>query len=124
MMDVNIEDTIMPIPTLAEALSEYGAEAYLLTMTTDGPLTSSVAVEFYGNVIACTLGKSAAKNPQWHRGVQRWRACRDHTDQVRASPGEPFAGRQRGTLPIEMPKGRAAGLTLGLSDGRATRDQA
>ena len=62
MKDVKIEDTAMPIPTLAEALAEYGGEAYLLTMTTDGPHTSSVAVELKDNVIACTLGKSAAKN--------------------------------------------------------------
>lgn len=59
---MNIEDTFMAIPTLADALSEYGTEAYLLTMTTDGPHTSSVAVELKGNVIACALGKSAAKN--------------------------------------------------------------
>lgn len=35
----------MPIRTLAEAISHYGHEAYLLTVAKDGPHTSNVTVE-------------------------------------------------------------------------------
>jgi hypothetical protein len=34
----------MPIRTLAEAISHYGREAYLLTVAKDGPHTSNVTV--------------------------------------------------------------------------------
>ncbi|MBV9826074.1 MAG: hypothetical protein JO001_10425 [Alphaproteobacteria bacterium] len=52
----------MPIRTLAEAISHYGREAYLLTVAQDGPHTSSVTIEFRDGSIACTVGKSAARN--------------------------------------------------------------
>ena len=52
----------MPIRTLAEAISHYGREAYLLTVAKDGPHTSHVTVELQGSLIACTVGVSAAKN--------------------------------------------------------------
>jgi hypothetical protein len=52
----------MPTPTLAEALSQYGRDAYLLTIADDGPHTSFVSVDLKGNVIACAIGKTAARN--------------------------------------------------------------
>jgi hypothetical protein len=52
----------MPTPTLAEAISQYGRDAYLLTIANDGPHTSFVSVDLKGNVIACAIGKSAARN--------------------------------------------------------------
>jgi hypothetical protein len=52
----------MPISTLAEAISYYGAEAYLLTIGNDGPHTSNVTVELHAGGIGCNVGASAAKN--------------------------------------------------------------
>jgi hypothetical protein len=50
------------IRTLAEAISHYGREAYLLTVAKDGPHTSNVTIELRGGCIGCILGASAAKN--------------------------------------------------------------
>jgi hypothetical protein len=52
----------MPAPTLAEAIAQYGRDAFLLTIANDGPHTSFVSVDLKGNVIACAVGKSAARN--------------------------------------------------------------
>ena len=52
----------MSAPTLAEAVAQYGRDAYLLTTANDGPHTSFVSVDLKGNVIACVIGKSAARN--------------------------------------------------------------
>ena len=52
----------MPIRTLAEAVSHYGHEAYLLTVAKDGPHTSNVTIELRGDNICCNLGTSAATN--------------------------------------------------------------
>ncbi|MGH7093480.1 MAG: hypothetical protein ACREFB_08100 [Stellaceae bacterium] len=52
----------MPIRTLAEAISHYGREAYLLTVAKDGPHTSNVTIELRGDCIGCNVGVSAAKN--------------------------------------------------------------
>lgn len=52
----------MPIRTLAEAISHYGREAYLLTVAKDGPHTSHVTVELRDSGISCTMGVSAANN--------------------------------------------------------------
>jgi hypothetical protein len=52
----------MPGPTLSEAISQYGRDAYLLTVGKDGPHTSSVSVDLQGNVIGCMISPSAAKN--------------------------------------------------------------
>jgi hypothetical protein len=53
----------MPIRTLAEAVSHYGREAYLLTVAKDGPHTSNVTIELRdGGCISCSVGISAAKN--------------------------------------------------------------
>jgi hypothetical protein len=52
----------MTVPTLSEALSEYGREAYLLTVGKDGPHTTPVLVEVSGNLIDCNIGPSAARN--------------------------------------------------------------
>lgn len=52
----------MPIHTLAEAISHYGREAYLLTVAKDGPHTSHVTIELRGGCIGCNVGVSAAKN--------------------------------------------------------------
>ena len=52
----------MPIHTLAEAISHYGREAYLLTVAKSGPHTSNVTVELRGGCIGCNVGASAAKN--------------------------------------------------------------
>jgi hypothetical protein len=52
----------MPAPTLAEAIAQYGCDAYLLTVASDGPHTSFVSVDLKGNVISCAVGKSAARN--------------------------------------------------------------
>jgi hypothetical protein len=52
----------MPIRTLAEAISHYGRDAYLLTVAKDGPHTSSVTVELHGGGIGCSVGASAARN--------------------------------------------------------------
>ena len=53
---------MMPIRTLAEAISQYGPEAYLLTVAQDGPHTSNVTVELRGDCIGCALGASAFRN--------------------------------------------------------------
>jgi hypothetical protein len=52
----------MPIRTLAEAISHYGREAYLLTVAKDGPHTGNVTIELRGGCIGCNVGVSAAKN--------------------------------------------------------------
>ena len=52
----------MPIRTLAEAISHYGNDAYLLTVAKDGPHTSNVTVALNGSSIDCNLGGSAARN--------------------------------------------------------------
>jgi hypothetical protein len=52
----------MPVPTLAEAVEQYGRDAYLLTIANSGPHTSFVSVDLDGNVIECAIGKSAARN--------------------------------------------------------------
>ena len=52
----------MAAPTLAEAVAQYGRDAYLLTVADDAPHTSFVSVDLKGNVIACAIGKSAARN--------------------------------------------------------------
>jgi hypothetical protein len=52
----------MLIRTLAEAISHYGHEAYLLTVAKDGPHTSNVTIEVRGSRIDCNVGTSAAKN--------------------------------------------------------------
>ena len=52
----------MPNRTLAEAISHYGREAYLLTVAKDGPHTSNVTVELRDGRIGCNVGISAARN--------------------------------------------------------------
>lgn len=52
----------MPTRTLAEAISDYGRNAYLLTVAQDGPHTSSVTVKHRDGRIDCALGPSAARN--------------------------------------------------------------
>ncbi|HQT77875.1 MAG: hypothetical protein B7Z80_10970 [Rhodospirillales bacterium 20-64-7] len=52
----------MSIRTLAEAISHYGPEAYLLTVAKDGPHTSNVTIKLHGDHIGCSLGVSAARN--------------------------------------------------------------
>lgn len=52
----------MSDPTLAEALSEYGREAYLLTVGKTGPHTSHVSVDLRDKTIGCPIGASAARN--------------------------------------------------------------
>jgi len=52
----------MPVLTLSEAISQYGSEAYLLTIGKDGPHTSSVSIDLRSGVIGCTIGASAARN--------------------------------------------------------------
>jgi hypothetical protein len=59
----------MPIHTLADAISHYGRDAYLLTVAQDGPHTSHVTVELQGNGIACAVGVSAARNIAWQPNV-------------------------------------------------------
>src|SRR5689334_5187597 len=56
------EGPIMPIRTLAEAISHYGCEAYLLTVAKDGPHTSNVTVELRGGGIGCNVGASTTRN--------------------------------------------------------------
>jgi hypothetical protein len=52
----------MSIRTLAEAISHYGQDAYLLTVAQDGPHTSHVTIELRGSSIGCAVGASAARN--------------------------------------------------------------
>lgn len=52
----------MQIRTLAEAVSQYGREAYLLTIAHDGPHVGQVTIELRGGVIGCLPGPSATKN--------------------------------------------------------------
>ena len=52
----------MPDPTLADAIAEYGRDAYLLTVSKTGPHTSHVSVALRDNTIGCPVGASAAKN--------------------------------------------------------------
>jgi hypothetical protein len=67
-MSASVEDRnharepIKTIRTLAEAISRYGRDAYLLTIAQDGPHTSNVTIELRGDCIGCNLGVSAAKN--------------------------------------------------------------
>ena len=75
----------MPIRTLAEAISHYGHEAYLLTVAQDGPHTSHVTIELRGSSIGCAVGASTARN------IERERLC--YTSQTHplglVSGGEP-----------------------------------
>ena len=43
-------------------VAQYGRDAYLLTIANDSPHMSLVSVDLKGNVIACAIGKSAARN--------------------------------------------------------------
>ena len=52
----------MPIRTLAEAISHYGHNAYLLTVAQDGPHTSHVTIELRGSSIGGAVGASATRN--------------------------------------------------------------
>ena len=52
----------MPIRTLAEAISHYGHDAFLLTVAQDGPHTSYVTIELRDRSIGCAVGESAARN--------------------------------------------------------------
>lgn len=52
----------MPDPTLADAVAEFGCEAYLLTVSKAGPHTSHVSVDLRANAIGCAIGASAARN--------------------------------------------------------------
>jgi len=52
----------MPIRPFAEAISNFGREAYLLTVSKDGPHTSNVTVELRDGRIGCNVGTSAARN--------------------------------------------------------------
>lgn len=52
----------MSIRTLAEAVSHYGSEAYLLTVAKDGPHTSNVIIELGESGISCNVSNSAARN--------------------------------------------------------------
>ena len=47
---------------LADAISQYGREAYLLTVSETGPHTSSVRVDLDGETVTCVLGRSAGRN--------------------------------------------------------------
>lgn len=57
-----METPLMPIRTLGEAITQYGRDAYLLTVAQDGPHTSHVTVELRGSSIGCAVGASAARN--------------------------------------------------------------
>jgi hypothetical protein len=52
----------MRIRTLAEAISHYGRNAYLLTVAQDGPHTSHVTIELRDGSIGCAVGESAGRN--------------------------------------------------------------
>lgn len=52
----------MPDPTLADAIAEFGRDAYLLTVSKTGPHTSLVSVDLHDNTIGCPVGASAARN--------------------------------------------------------------
>jgi hypothetical protein len=49
----------MPALTLAEAVAQYGRDAYLLTIANDGPHTSFVSVNLKGNAIECAGTKAS-----------------------------------------------------------------
>ncbi len=59
----------MPPRTLTDAISQYGREAYLLTIADDGPHTSSVEIDLHDGIIGCAIGNSAAKNIARHPNV-------------------------------------------------------
>lgn len=48
--------------SLADAIADYGSDAFLLSVSSSGPHTSQISVRLDGNTIECALGKSAAKN--------------------------------------------------------------
>jgi hypothetical protein len=48
--------------TLSEAISQYGPDAYLLTVGETGPHTSNVSTNLRGTMISCAVSASAAKN--------------------------------------------------------------
>jgi hypothetical protein len=58
----HIEDAAMSAITLADAISQYGRDAYLLTVGKGGPHTSHVSVTLDGDAIGCEIGASAARN--------------------------------------------------------------
>ena len=119
----------MPIRTLAEAISHYGREAYLLTVAKDGPHTSHVTIELRGGSIGCAVGASAAKNIAREPNVslfwppteprrlcldRQWRGRgrasgdgrddgRDHTHEIRAASCGPQARRQRRAVCGRLP---------------------
>ena len=47
---------------LSEALTEYGSQAYLLTIADDGPHASHVNVSLDGNRLCFSVGRSARRN--------------------------------------------------------------
>jgi hypothetical protein len=47
----------MSAATLAEAVVQYGRDAYQLTIADDGQHTSFVSIDLMGNVIECAIGK-------------------------------------------------------------------
>lgn len=59
----------MSIRTLADAVSHFGREAYLLTVAKDGPHTSDVTIELGDGSISCNVSNSAARNIAGVRNV-------------------------------------------------------
>lgn len=52
----------MSAQTLSDAISQYGREAYLLTVGASGPHTSHVSIALRSGTIDCAIGGSAARN--------------------------------------------------------------
>ena len=118
----------MPIRTLAEAISHYGREAYLLTVAKDGLHTGNVTIELRGGCIGCNVGVSAAKNiarePQRivvlaaYRGRRlcldrQWHGCerapsdghgdgKDHSHEIGVASSGSQARRQRGAVHVRL----------------------
>ena len=118
----------MQIRTLAEAISHYGRDAYLLTVGQDGPHTSHVTIELRGGNIGCAVGDPAGGNMARAQRIvvlaayraqriclDRQRLSRgrtpgdgdidgeDHTHEVRAASPRPPARRQRRAVCERLP---------------------
>jgi hypothetical protein len=87
----------MAAPTLAEAVAQYGRDAYLLIIANEGPHTSFVfvSVDLKGNVIACAIGKSAARNIDIEPNVSLFWPPREPGGYALTSMAQPPDGASR-----------------------------
>jgi hypothetical protein len=116
----------MAAPTLAETLTQYGRAAYLLTIANDGPHTSFVSVDLKGNVIACAIGKSAARNIATEPNVSLFWPPGSRAAMLSSSMAQPPDGARRAAGPERRSHGPnqsfiALDRSLPTATGRASQ---